>query len=67
MWIVCNHHHGLVEVFVQTLKDFQHFGCRVAVEVSGRFVGQQQSGIADDGAGDGYALLLSAGELLGNT
>src|SRR5215469_260439 len=36
----------------------------MAVEVARRFVGQQQRGICDDCARDGYALFLSAGQLL---
>lgn len=34
----------------------------VVVEVSGRFVGQEQFRAGDDGAGDGNALLLAAGK-----
>ena len=36
---------------------------RLLVEVPRRFVGDQDRGLADDGAGDGDALLLAAGEL----
>ena len=35
------------------------------VEVSARLVGQQQRRVVDEGAGDGDALLLAAGELVG--
>ncbi len=34
----------------------------LAVEVAGRFVGEQDERAGDDGAGDGDALLLAAGE-----
>ena len=34
-----------------------------AVQVAGRFVGQDEVGIVDQAAGDGHALLLAAGEL----
>ena len=35
---------------------------RFDVEVAGRFVGEQHGRAIDDGAGDGQALLLAAGE-----
>ncbi len=35
------------------------------VERAGRLVGEQQAALADDGAGDGDALLLTAGEVVG--
>src|SRR6266446_1080822 len=34
-----------------------------AVEVAGGLVAEEKGGVGDDGAGDGYTLLLSAGEL----
>ena len=37
----------------------------VGVEVPGRLVRQQQRRMVDEGAGDGEALLLAAGELVG--
>ena len=41
----------------------QHLGARVAVEVAGRLVGEDQGGFRDDRAGDGDPLLLAAGQL----
>ncbi len=35
------------------------------IDIAGRLVGEQQFGPADDGAGDGGALLLAAGQHLG--
>ena len=35
------------------------------VEIAGRFIGEQDRGLVDEGAGDGGALKLSAGELVG--
>ena len=35
------------------------------VEVGGGFVGEQDGGVVGEGAGDGDALLLAAGELVG--
>ncbi len=42
-----------------------HFLGGVGVECAGGFVGQDQGGTVDDRAGDGDALLLTAGELVG--
>ena len=38
---------------------------RFGVEVAGGFVGKDDFWVGDDGAGDGGALLLTAGELEG--
>ena len=54
-----------VEVFIQSLQDFQNFRRGMAVQIAGRLVRQQESRVADDRARDGDALLLSAGKLLG--
>ena len=35
------------------------------VEVAGGFVGEDDGGLVDEGAGDGDALALTAGELVG--
>src|SRR5437879_7194338 len=61
--IVSNHHDCLSELFVQALHDLEHLCGGVAVEIAGGLVCEQECGIGDDGAGDGYALLLSSGEL----
>ena len=37
----------------------------MGVEIAGGFVGEDDFGVGDDGAGDGDALLLAAGELVG--
>ena len=37
---------------------------RLGVEFAGRFVGQHEQRLLDQGSGDGYALLLAAGELV---
>src|SRR5271156_1351130 len=48
--------------FVEESHDFvAGFG----VEVSGGFVGEDDGGLVDQGAGDGDALTLAAGELVG--
>ena len=37
----------------------------MGVEIAGRLVSDDQVGVGDDGAGDGNALLLAAGQLPG--
>lgn len=41
----------------------QHLSGALAVEASGGFVGEQQTGGVDQGAGEGDALLFAAGQL----
>ena len=48
---------------IQLAKHPHHFLAMRGVEVAGRFVGEDQLGLADQGAGDGDALLLTAGKL----
>src|ERR1700690_2126696 len=48
---------------MEASEEIQDLGARMAVEIAGRFVGQDQGGLGDDGAGDADSLLLPAGEL----
>ena len=48
---------------MQVAQDGHHLGTAGAVEVAGRLVGQEQGRLGDQGAGDGDALLLPAGQL----
>jgi hypothetical protein len=50
---------------IEGLKNVHHLLAIGGIEVAGRFVREDQLGIADDGAGDGRALLLTAGKLVG--
>ena len=50
---------------VEFLEHAHDFDARLAVEVAGRLVGQQQRRLVDQRAGDGDALLLAAGKLVG--
>jgi len=50
----------------QGLQQRQHLEAGAGVEVAGGFVAEQELGPADQGAGDGDALLLAAGELVGS-
>jgi 23S rRNA pseudouridine1911/1915/1917 synthase len=47
------------------LEEFEDAGGVVRVEVAGGFVGQQEGGAVDEGAGDGGALHLAAAHLVG--
>ncbi|CAE7229328.1 bsn, partial [Symbiodinium necroappetens] len=63
--VVGNHDDGGAGFFVE-LDEEGHDGVGGNfVEVSGRLVGDEDGGVGDDGAGDGDALLLAAGELAG--
>ncbi len=50
---------------VDALELFHDGEGGVGVEIARRFVGEDDFGVGDDGAGDGDALLLTAGELIG--
>ena len=63
--VVRDHKNGLAETAVLIAQQFQH-GVRVlGVEIAGGFIGQQNRRMIDNGAGDGYALLLAAGKSIG--
>ena len=53
------HQHGLA-VFADAAQEFHHFQSRVGVEVAGGFVGEDDIGVVEQGAGDGNALLFAA-------
>src|SRR6267154_4446961 len=61
--IVRDHQHGLAELFHQAVDQLHDFVGAFAIEVAGGLVAKQDGGVGDDGAGDGHALFLSAGEL----
>src|SRR5262245_41969239 len=61
--IVGDHDDGLLELAIEPLEQLEDLFPRLAVEVAGRLVGQQQRRIAHDGARDRHPLLLPAGEL----
>ena len=52
-------------LLVELLKDGHHFEGGAAIEITGRFIGQQQGRPVDQRAGNGHALLLAAGKLGG--
>jgi len=51
--------------FMQLLDDFNHIFAASGIERAGRFVGEDHFGACEQGAHDGDALLLTAGELFG--
>src|ERR1700730_14337520 len=61
--IVRDHDDRLFEFFVQTLQQIERLLRVARIEVTGGFVGDDDARVGDDGAGDGHALLLTAGEL----
>ena len=58
-----NHHDGRA-FGVELLEQVHHFLAVLGVEVTGRLIREDQLRAGDDGASDGHALLLTAGELL---
>src|SRR5574337_1475037 len=63
--IVGDHHDGLAVLAVEFLQQSQDFLGRLAVEVAGRFVADQQGRVGHDGARDRDALLLATREFTG--
>ena len=58
-----DHDDGASVFLVQFVEQFHDFGSHLGVQVTGRLVGKDAIGIADDGPGDGDTLALAAGEL----
>ena len=54
-----------LSLFMQILEQAHDFVGGAGVEVAGGLVGEQDDRVIDQGAGDGDALLLAAGELVG--
>ena len=63
--IVCDHDNGQVELFVQFGDQGEDLLAGDTVEVAGGFVGEEEAGTGHEGAGNGDALLLAAGKLVG--
>jgi len=60
-----DHEDGLAQPLIQVAQNFEHRFGVFAVEIAGWLIGQQDRGVVDDGARDGHALLLAAGERVG--
>src|SRR5207302_10550738 len=63
--IVSDHDDGLFEFAVESLQEIKNFPCAAGIEIAGGLVRHQDSRVGDEGASDGHALLLPAGELPG--
>ena len=63
--VVRDHDHGRAAA-VELDQELEDFVRRFRVQVAGRFVGQYDGGLVQEGAGDGDALLLAAGKLVGH-
>lgn len=61
---MCDHDEGL-PLGNGFFKEGEARGRRYAVEVTGGFVAHEERGVVCQGTGDGHALLLSAGERVG--
>ena len=59
---MCDDDDGDSVFVVEVGDDVEDFGSVRGVEVSGGFVGEEDGGFFDEGAGDADALLLTAGE-----
>lgn len=58
-----DHDDGASVFLVQFVEQFHDFGSHLGVQVTGRLVGKDDVGVADDGTGDGDTLTLAAREL----
>jgi hypothetical protein len=62
--IVRDHEHGLPALFDQLSQERHDAFTLNAVQVARRLVGQNEKRLDHQGAGDGHALLLAAGEFV---
>ena len=62
--VMGDHHDGLAVLAVERLQQAQDLLGRLPVQVAGGLVADQQGRVGDDGAGDGHALLLAAGQFV---
>src|SRR6202035_4754819 len=54
-----------IAFFVEAVEEGHDLDAGLGVEVAGGLVGEDDGGVVDQGAGDGDALALTAGELVG--
>jgi hypothetical protein len=59
LWVVSDHQDRLVEFAAGLAEHFKNSLGVLSVEVAGGFVGEDDGGAVDEGAGNGYALLLA--------
>src|SRR5688572_23729655 len=65
IFVVGNGDDGLAEFGSDLAEHIENYLGVVAVEVASGFVAHNDGGVVNEGAGDGYALLLSAGKFAG--
>jgi hypothetical protein len=63
--VVGDHEDGLAELAAGLAEHLEDGVGVFGVEIAGGLVGEDYGGAIDEGAGDGYALLLATGELVG--
>ena len=59
---VVGHHHDCLSACMALAQQLEHLGGRLAVERTGRFIGEQHLRLVRHRSCDGHALLLSAGQ-----
>ena len=64
--IVSHYHYRRTERFVQFAEEFHDAVRSLGVQIAGGFVGQNDLGPVEDGAGDRDSLLLASGKLVGH-
>jgi len=63
--VVGDDDHSATVLFGEAAEDIEDGAAGGGIEGGGRFVGEDDGGVAGEGAGDGDALLLAAGEVGG--
>jgi len=62
IFIMGDKHDGDAALFIELAEQFHQITASRRIEIAGRLVGEDDGGIGDQGAGDGDALLLAAGQ-----
>lgn len=62
--LVVGHHDDRRALLIELCQQAHDFQSVLRVEVTGRLIGKDQLRAKDDGTRNGYALLLTAGELM---
>src|SRR5258706_1025955 len=59
------YHDDRAALVVEFFEEGEEFFAGAAIQCAGGFIGEEDGGVGYDGAGDGDALALAAGELVG--
>jgi hypothetical protein len=62
--VVCHYHDSLLQLIARASQKFHHRMTGFCVEISSRFIRQQNRWLSDQGTRQGNSLLLASGELL---